>query len=473
VELGQFLTPMPVAELMASMLDLRDPEIRLLDPGAGIGSLTAAVVARAIRKTMSPKRLTVVAYEIDARLADSLRTTLKLCEEACDEFEIHFEWSVVADDFVAAKSKLGSEHSFEADFNAAILNPPYRKVGSQSYVRGALRQIGVDAPNLYAAFLAVAITMLERDGEFVSITPRSFCNGTYFEPFRRHLLDNVAIQRLHLFESRQHAFRDDDVLQENVILHARKSRSATSPVTISHSVGPAGTLSSRTLQMSQVVAPDDPGRFIRIVADEGGDDVAARMRSLPSSLLELGLTVSTGRVVDFRAKQWLSKSQTDGTVPLIYPAHFDKGTVAWPKSGMKKPNAIESTEDTAPLLVPNGDYVLVRRFSAKEERRRVMAVHFEGARYPFDAVGFENHVNYFHLRGQGLDRPLARGLTIFLNSTFVDDYFRQFNGHTQVNAGDLRSLRYPTLMSLRKLGRARTGLADQSKVDRAVEALLR
>ena len=69
-----------------------------------------------------------------------------------------------------------------------------------------------------------------------------------------------------------------------------------------------------------------------------------------------------------------------------------------------------------------------------------------------EALGIENHLNYFHRDGAGLERDVARGLAMFLNSDEVDRFFRQFNGHTQVNATDLRSLRYPTLADLRSLG---------------------
>ena len=43
-EMGQFLTPAPTAYLLASMFDISGSAIRLLDPGAGIGSLLAAFV---------------------------------------------------------------------------------------------------------------------------------------------------------------------------------------------------------------------------------------------------------------------------------------------------------------------------------------------------------------------------------------------------------------------------------------------
>jgi adenine-specific DNA-methyltransferase len=99
-----------------------------------------------------------------------------------------------------------------------------------------------------------------------------------------------------------------------------------------------------------------------------------------------------------------------------------------------------------------GTYVLVRRFSAKEERRRVVAAIYDSERVSPSPVGFENHLNYFHQHGQGLSISVAKGLAAFLNSTLVDAYVRQFNGHTQVNAADLRSLQYPTMTELECLG---------------------
>ncbi|MGH7962220.1 MAG: adenine methyltransferase, partial [Candidatus Binatia bacterium] len=141
------------------------------------------------------------------------------------------------------------------------------------------------------------------------------------------------------------------------------------------------------------------------------------------------------------------------TVPLIYPGNFGaSGFIEWPKVGSRKPVAIARTPKSEDLLVPAGTYVLIRRFSSKEERRRVVAAIFDSSRVSTLPVGFENHLNYFHKTGGGLPMSLAKGLTAFLNSTLVDTYFRQLNGHTQVNATDLRSLRYPPLETLAALG---------------------
>ena len=113
---------------------------------------------------------------------------------------------------------------------------------------------------------------------------------------------------------------------------------------------------------------------------------------------------------------------------------------------------------------------VVKRFSSKEENRRVVAALYDPQRIAAEQVGFENHINYFHRQGNGLPATFAKGLAVFLNSTLVDLYFRQFNGHTQVNATDLRNLKYPTAAQLEALG-SRIGdeFPDQSTIDEFVQ----
>ena len=197
----------------------------------------------------------------------------------------------------------------------------------------------------------------------------------------------------------------------------------------------------------------DAEKFIHIPSTASHATAKQAMDGLSSSLASLSVTVSTGRVVDFRLKASLRKDPQHGTVPLIYPCHFSSGTVHWPKLEARKPNAILDNDETRPWLVPSGVYLLTKRFTSKEERRRVVACLFDPDRVKAEWVGFENHLNYFHASGYGLDRSLAVGLFAFLNSTVVDQYFRRFSGHTQVNATDLRTLLYPDRETLQAMGR--------------------
>jgi hypothetical protein len=314
---------------------------------------------------------------------------------------------------------------------------------------------------------------MDEGGEIVAIIPRSFCNGPYYRPFRELLLRKTAIQHLHLFGARDKAFQDDEVLQENVIVHLVKSRPQE---TVTISTATDGTLADfqvHEVPFTAIVAPDDPECFIRI-------PTTVEQNILESSpvanytLRDLRIEVSTGPVVDFRLKPYLRDQPEAGTVPLLYPVHFTNEGVVWPGANIRKPNALQVDTATKKWLFPNGFYTVVRRFSSKEERRRITASVVNPSMFDAERLGFENHLNVYHQEKRGLSEDVANGLAIFLNSTVVDDYFRRFNGHTQVNATDLRLLKYPAIDALTALGQwaKNNKPLSQQQIDEKVGSIL-
>lgn len=473
-EMGQFLTPLPVAQFMASMVRLGQPSIRLIDAGAGTGSLTAALIAEICGRRTRPEEIAVTAWEIDGQLAEYLKTTLRLCQTECQQIGIRCTWDLQQKDFIESAVETVQGGLFARNrprYNCAVLNPPYGKINASSKVRRLLRSAGIETVNLYAAFVSLVIELLEPGGEIVAITPRSFCNGPYFRPFRKLFHESMSFRRIHLYHSRRLAFREDRVLQENIIFHAVKSRDRSHKVAVSSSVGPNDErISLREVDYDQVIGPSDPEVFIHIAPNHADDHVAQGMSRFATPLADLGLAVSTGRVVDFRAKEFLCDRPQVDTVPLIHPAHFSHGFVEWPKQRIRKPNALRLTRETSKLVVPSATYVLVKRFSAKEEKRRISVAIYDPAAVAATHVGFENHLNYYHRGADGVPPKLARGLAAFLSSTLVDLYFRQFSGHTQVNANDLRKLTYPTEAQLHQLsGMVGDRLPKQDEIDRYVE----
>jgi len=473
--MGQFLTPAPVARLMASMLCLRRKDLVVLDPGAGVGSLTAALVERVCSLNERPASLRVVAYEIEPVLAGYLEQTMRACQEACAQADIAFKADIRHQDFIEAGALMvGGDLFGSADLikvHCIITNPPYKKIRSDSRARKQLRTVGIEAVNLYAAFLALSIKLLSTNGHLLAITPRSFCNGPYYKPFRRLLLGAMTLRRLHVFERRDEAFSQDGVLQEHLIMHAVKNGGPRRSVVVSSSRnGRGGPVSMRDVDYEEVIDPNDPELFMRLVGDDLDSEVSRQIAGLGHTLPDLRIEVSTGRVVDFRVRAHLRQGPSPGCAPLIYPLHFHEARVKWPRLGSRKPNAIVLCPATADLLVPSGYYVLVKRFSAKEERRRVVAAVWHPTDADCEVVGFENHLNYYHRNGAGLPPELAMGLALFLNSTVVDRFFRTFSGHTQVNATDLRQLRYPSAARLSALGaETRTHPTGQDEVDRVVQ----
>ena len=355
-------------------------------------------------------------------------------------------------------------------FDLVIMNPPYGKLRTASATHERLRRLGIRTSNLYSAFVWLASRLLAPNGQLVAITPRSFCNGSYFKSFRQALLDDCALRDIHVFESRDTAFRDGAVLQENIIFRVVRSAQRP-PVQIAVSSG-SGLDEPRRHEVGadSVVHPKDPRLFIRIPEDRASVELAEHVGRLPQTLAGLGVTASTGRVVDFRSREHLRDGPDGNAIPLIYPGHLKRGRINWPGKSNSKPCAIAASPATEAMFLPTGNYVLVKRFSSKEERRRVVAAVLESGDLPGDVVAMENHVNVLHISNRGMDGDLAWGLAAYLNSTAVDRFFRQFNGHTQVNAADLESLRYPDVDSLRSLGaEARSTEFEQAATDSLVE----
>lgn len=446
--LGQYFTPYQAALIIAGLPRVpATATIRVLDPGAGSGILTAALIDRLLAERPDAV-IEVVAIEVDEALCPALRETLADIEDLGN-----VKTELVREDF------LSWALSSDDRFDLIIQNPPYAKLQTGSPHQDLLRAAGIDVPNIYAAFLALGMRLLAEEGQQVAITPRSWMNGTYYSRFRREFAEAVGIDSIHTFESRSKVFGDTGVLQEAIVVSStRGQRPEAVQVYTSHDHRDDASL--RLVSYGDVVTAD----FIHVPATQKDADAVAWMtQHAHSSLMDLGLTVSTGRVVDFRTRGMLHKERADGAWPIVNASHIRSGRVSHPV-GTKKPEWFHAAPEAASkLLVPAGAYVLIKRFSSKEERRRVSA----GVWQSDDAVAFDNKLNYVHQNGAGLELPVAQGLAVFLNSSRLDDYFRVFSGHTQVNATDLRQMRFPSLDQLKALAAA--DASTQTSIDAAVE----
>lgn len=475
---GQYMTPATVASFMASLFPTPlNQNIRLLDPGAGVGSLTSAFVEH-LCKGKTGYRIAVDAYEIDPVMRSYLERNLDLCETTAAKSGGSVDWCIIAEDFITEVSKKVASlnslwHEKVDKYTHCIMNPPYKKISSASRHRACLRTAGIETVNLYSAFVALSLLLLQKGGYLVAIIPRSFCNGPYYRPFRELMLKHAAVRRIHLFGSRNKAFKEDKVLQENIIVALEKG-GLQKNVTVSTSTD--DTFSNTSIsdyQFREIVHEDDKELFIHIPARPEADFLD-NAKVFNHSLSQLGIQVSTGSVVDFRMKDQLKVMPEAGTVPLLYPCHFKGRSLQWPIEGGKKPNAILCNKETQKCLYPNGFYTVVRRFSSKEERRRIVASVVDPAVFgETEKLGLENHLNVFHSNKGPLTETLARGLFVFLNSTAVDDNFRRFSGHTQVNATDLKLMKYPSRKVLIELGKwaFRQGNLTQEMIDKEMERI--
>lgn len=437
--LAQYFTPPAIATFMVNMFDEPQGEIKLLDAGAGVGALSIAFFKRWGTLTS----ISGEAHEFDPD------TCLELSGTLSSDFLKHHKFKIVEGDFIEfATSAIQARKPRR--FTHAILNPPYKKISASSKHRTMLSSVGLETVNLYSGFVAMALALAADTAEIVAIIPRSFCNGPYYLGFRKYILKRCALSAIHVFKKRNKAFAADGVLQENVIIKL-KVGALQSKVKVSTSSDHSFDDKKEFFaDFEQIVRPNDRDFFIHIPTQAGA--ASGVNDKFSCSLSDLGLECSTGPVVDFRAVKYLRKQHEPNSAPLLYPFHFEDSMLVWPSQRAKKANAIEICDETKKLLLPKGHYVVVRRFSSKEEHRRIHASVLDPSTLAGDLIGIENHLNFFHSKKLPIDIELCWGLAGYLISSQVDIAFRNFSGHTQVNSTDLRKLLYPTRNQLHQLG---------------------
>ncbi|WP_165228380.1 Eco57I restriction-modification methylase domain-containing protein [Aquisphaera insulae] len=458
---GQVFTPASVCRFMAGMFARIPDRFRLLDPGAGVGSLSAAVCDR-ILPLRSSRRVEIVLYENDAAILPLLETNMKRCRAELLAAGHELSFSIHEEDFL-----LGTHGQREqrllfdvgrdpGDFDAVIMNPPYFKVAADSSHAAALGEAFRGNTNIYMLFMARAAELLRPGGEVVAITPRSFCNGLYFRNFRRWFFARMAPLHFHLFECRRSTF--DDVLQESLITHARRSDDGTaaSP-SVAITTSPGRDIPDRpealTLPAAKVLDDASGDMVVRLPSSATDAALLDAVESWQDRFADLGLRISTGPVVLFRAEEFLL-SEPDGEpyAPLLAPHNVRPFETIWPVEKRGKPTAFRISPDSLKHLVAARNYVLLRRFSAKEERRRLTASGYlqDGNAYRYLAL--ENHLNYVYHADRELTSAEVHGLTALFNSALLDRYFRILSGNTQVNATEIRTLRFPTLARIAAIG---------------------
>jgi len=305
----------------------------------------------------------------------------------------------------------------------------------------------------------VAVKLLKPGGELIVITPRSFSSGNYFRAFREVFFNEVRLSDIHLFGSRTETFSRESVLQETVIVKAVRvqhpEREYDIRLTHSRGLQDLGQSMETTYRAAELVDFDSKEKILHLPLNADEDKVIKLFRTWTGNLAKYDLQISTGPVVSFRAVQYLHErpnGQGLALVPLFQLQNTEQMAFSWPVFKKQKPQYIELGDQTRSMLVPNKDYIFLRRFSAKDDKHRLIAAPYFSDSHESDLVGIENHLNYIYRPNGRLDRNEVLGLCALLNSVLFDTYFRTFNGNINVSATELREMPLPPLEVIREIG---------------------
>ncbi|MFV8830129.1 BsuBI/PstI family type II restriction endonuclease [Alkalihalobacterium sp. APHAB7] len=455
---GQYFTSSSIAKYMAELLVLNKNEIRVLDPGAGTGVLIAALVDRIISEKIKTISLKVDLYENDKLVIPYLEQMMEYCLNSMEANGYYFEYNIYQEDFITDhaylfESSLLYRTSEESTlYDLIISNPPYYKVKKNHEYSRILADYVHGQPNVYFMFMAVAAELLNDDSQLVFITPRSYTSGAYFERFRERFFDKVDPDHIHVFNSRKGNFKGESVLQENIILSGFKRKRMVPYITVSSSGSSIDEdIKQEVFDKSLVLDSSDQINLMRLPLDKEQAAIIKMFDNWSNNLTVMGMNISTGPVVTFRNKELIVGYSENHTSPLLYMKHLKNLEVKFPVTASEQ--GVKNVPESQKLLVPSKNYVLVKRFTSKEQKKRVDVAAYLSNRYPFEYVGLENHLNYIYKVDGQLSEEEVYGIVGYLNSKCVDQYFRIVNGNTQVNASDIRPLPFPDYQVIVNIGK--------------------
>ena len=441
-EYGQFFTVPSTADYMASLasIDFHKQKLSILDAGAGSGVLTAAIIAH-LREHGYMGEIELTCYETDPKVLPLLKKNLSIINDT-----YHFSYTIKTDNYILSQ-KFGSAETAHL-YDLIIGNPPYKKIARNAEEALAIPDVCYGAPNLYFLFWAMAIHNLKSECEMVYIIPRSWTSGAYFAKFREYLFSQCVITHLHLFASRDKVFDGESVLQETIIVKVKKTIKQPKSVCVT---------SSSTSDFSDVRRFDAPynvvvsnRQYVFLVTDEKEAIALDKLSHFNGTLPSIDLPMKTGIIVDFRTREVLRDEPSNTTFPLFYSQHIRNGRVEWP---VGKEDEYICT-DRAGFLQDNTNYLLVKRFTAKEEKRRLQCgIYLQSDHPEYAHISTQNKVNFIKCKTP----ELAYGLYVLMNSTIYDTYYRILNGSTQVNSTEINSMPVPDAETIAAMGRQLMG----------------
>lgn len=461
---GQFFTPTGIADLMSSMCDIDTSHIRILDPGCGTAILTCSLIEHLVENNSKLNSIDFVGYETDIDLIAYSQIVLQYLKKWLSERKIDFQYLLHIEDFVLdnADAIASSEHLFIKriePFDVIISNPPYFKLSNDDKRTLAAKAIVSGQPNIYSFFMGVAAKLLKPSGQLIFITPRSFTSGNYFKSFREFFFSEVQLHRIHLFASRRDTFSRDNVLQETVIMKATKKVKANENpqvmVSTSHGLSDIDNPTIKYFQHNDLIDLHSKEKFLHLPTNDIEETILEIFKSWTGTLRQYDIQISTGPVVSFRAWDFIQDNFESGNVflaPLFWLHNVTKMVLTYPVPRANKGQYIRIEEQSKSLLIPNKNYILLRRFSSKDDKSRLIAAPYFSNFIESDYIGVENKVNYIYRKSGHLERNEVVGLCALLNSQLFDSFFRIFNGNVNVSATELREMTFPPLETIKAIG---------------------
>ena len=457
IRLGRLFTKKETARRMASMFSLDETKnaYTVLDPGAGTGILSAAIVERICREVPKCRQIFLTCYETDETYLPMLEDNLERIRKKCrHDYDVKLFVTVYPENYITDAKKhytVTLTETAEDTFDLIVCNPPTgfcEKKSEEASSAGGITQVKISEAYL---FVKTAMRHLEPEGQLAVLLPTAFSTAAALTPIRREIFSQAVLDDIHLFVGKQKNVKRAIPLKKNMILLFRRGE-AHDTVNISTSTdegSAAMTVALPPLPYAFVV--DEKDGSLTLPKSVEDTRIVKYISDFPETLSSLGLKMSTGLILDSRCDGLLFSEPIKGTVPLIRPAAIRGGRVEFPLPIRRQ--YIAPVRDN--LCQRNKNLIVVKRVPAKSDERFFNCAIYLASQLPtYSLISTHNKINYIDTKERGgeICARFAYGLFALLNSTIYDRYISIVTKSKQINAKEFRDLPLPPRNLIENMG---------------------
>ena len=439
VRIGRFFTKRGAAAQLARSFcfEERKNELTVLDPGAGTGILSAALL-EAICRGRAALSVRLVCYENDSSYLPMLKNNLeRLRRRARREWGVKVTYEVREENFLL--------HSGDGErFDCIVMNPPRGLVAKDSpEALSAKDLITTPTVDLAYLFVAAAALCLADDGQLSMLLPTAFASSVSLSRLRASLFAETRVTSIHLFAN-------EKGVKKSFLLSVKRTEEPGEAITVTTSAdedSDAAPTALPPLRYDFLVRAD---ASLLLLSDAGDLRVLEAIGRFPCRFSSFGLKMKTGLTLPSRYPELLRDAPGRGVVPLIHPRSLEDGRVIFPVPKMEGQYLAPSIPS---LIQPNRNMILVKRFPAKSDKRRLVCAPYMASQAPgYRYVSTHNKLNYIDTSGEEMDASFLVGLYAVLSTTLYDRYVRLISRSGQINATEFSELPLPDAANLRAIG---------------------
>jgi len=447
-KLGQFFTPLSTAKKLIefSEFSITSSEIKICEPACGLCILSCSLIEY-LCTLNNIKEIELTCFEIDSSITEYTKEILTKLVEYCNRCEVVLSYTLIEEDFILYYKDVFDNNYFAKTYDLIISNPPFFKLNNYDERVTLAKEILYGLPNIYTIFYYISTKIINNKGLLLFLIPRSICSGSFFKQFRAHFINYIKFDKIHLYSTDEKIFDNHSVLHEFVFIKSSKVEFNNEySIEITHSENIDSITNIRYKHNFSILK-----NLIPLATSKKDLEILQKLKTFSTNLGAFGFEVFYSKLVISKVEKLLNSTPCENCLPVIWLHNIEQAKFIFPVEH-KYPNYIQNTENIKPFLIYNESCIFFRRYNNNDYITRIVTTAYKNSLNNYNYLAIDRLVGVLLNKSNNLPIETIYGISAYLNSEFVNSYFRMINGIINVTGEMILELPIPDIAVINKMG---------------------